>query len=294
MKRSSVISGFFVIAMVSLVAGCASKPPTTAAKLIIGGKSLDSLIPAAERTRIDHTFPPTYQGNILIAEGMGKTIYRRQQLAVRAGNAYRAQPKTRRSKLAGWLVIRHHGALEVLFIAERNKLPHLVATASGTAPDIETVNPPRRLTAQEAALWRARALAFTARIGHCSRSYLPVAFPVKAAGEKRIFVYLLPLAPANTMMLGGYYRIRIGTDGTRILDTHGYTQSCLAMKRNPKAVGIAVTENESPTPTAPQVYANLRYGFPIYVSTTQNHQQWKIEQGRISPLKTPPRRSEPR
>jgi hypothetical protein len=289
MKRSSVISGFFVIAMAGLVAGCASKPPAAATALVIGGQTLDSLIPAAERTRIERTFPAAYRGNILIAEGMGKTIYRRQQLAVRAGNAYRAQPKTRHSKLAGWLVIRNNGALEVLFIAKRNKRPHLVATASGTAPEIETVDPPRRLTTQEAALWRARALAFTARIGRCSHSYLPVAFPVKAAGEKRIFVYLLPLAPANTMMLGGYYRIRISADGTRILDTHSYTRSCLKMKRNPKAMGIAVTENESPTPTAPQVYANLRYGLPVYVSTTQNHRQWKIEQGRISPLETPSR-----
>lgn len=291
MKRFPTIGGFFLVATACLVAGCASKPPpATQAKLLIGGQSLNALIPAAERKRIDRTFPAGERGNILIAQAMGAVIQQRQQLAVRASNAYMSQPKSQRSSVSGWLVTRPNVVPEVLFVDAHGKTPRIVAVAKGTGNSrlqLDTPHPPRALTPEENALWRARTLAFTAKISACSRNYQPVVLPVDAAGKKRIFVFLLPLAPADTMMLGGYYRIKIDATGTRILDTHGYTRSCLKIHRNAKAVGIAVTENESPTPTAPQVYANLRYGLPVYVTTARNHRQWKIEQGKISLAKPP-------
>ncbi|MGA7965987.1 MAG: hypothetical protein WCB49_08895 [Gammaproteobacteria bacterium] len=290
MKRFSTIGGFLLGATACLIAGCASKPPAaTQAKLLIGGQSLDALIPAAERSRIAGAFQAPYRGNILIAQAMGTIIEQRQQLAVRASNAYMTQPKAQLSRVSGWLITRKNGTPEVLFIDAHSKTLRVVAIAKdvgNSTPHLETLDPPRALTGKETSLWTARALAFTAKITPCSHSYQPVVIPVEAAGKKQIFVFLLPLAPAKTMMLGGYYRVKINADGTRILDTHTYTRSCLKMHRNPKAVGIAVTENESPTPTAPQVYASLRYDLPVYVTTTRNHRQWKIEQGHISLSKT--------
>ncbi|MGH8126976.1 MAG: hypothetical protein ACRETC_01225 [Gammaproteobacteria bacterium] len=289
MKRYSTLGGFLLVAAVCLVAGCASKPSaTTQAKLLIGGQSINALIPARERNRIDRAFQPAYVGNILIAQALGTVIQQRQHLAVRASNVYMSQPKARRSAVSGWLVTRKNGALQVLFINERGKTLRIVAvakSAGNSTPHLDTLNPPRALTSKETALWRARALAFTAKIKPCSDNYQPVVIPVDAAGKRQIFVFLLPLAPANKMMLGGYYLIKIDAAGTRILDTHSYTRSCLEMHRNPKAVGVAVTENKSPTPTATQVYANLRYGLPVYVTTAGNHRQWKIKQGQISSLK---------
>lgn len=292
MNRFKTINVVWLVVALCLAGGCASKPPASREEsLLIGGQTINQLIPAAERDRIDRTVQHSYRGNLLIAQAMGAEIERRQQLAVSASNVYIAQPQARRVHLAGWLVTRKNGKLEALFIAkDTTGRPQVVAIAQPTdqaKPRLDTLQSPRALTDAEAALWQARGLAFTARITPCTKSYQPVIIPVEAAGKKQIFVYLLPLAPAGTMMLGGYYRIRISADGSQILDTHGYTRSCLKMQRNPKAVGIAVTESESPTPTAPQVYANLRYDLPIYVTTSKNNMHWKIEQGRIKPLKKP-------
>lgn len=293
MKRLKTINVVWLVVALCLAGGCASKPPASREEsLLIGGQTINQLIPAADRKRIDNSFQPGYRGNLLIAQAMGAEIAHRQRLAVSASDVYIAQPQARRAHLAGWLVTRKNGKLEVLFIAKgTKKTPRVVATAQATTdqakPRLDTLQSPRALTDAETALWQARALAFTARITPCTKNYQPVIIPVEAGGKKQIFVYLLPLAPAGTMMLGGYYRIRINADGSQILDTHGYTRSCLKMQRNPKAVGIAVTENESPTPTAPQVYANLRYGLPVYVTTSKNNMQWEIKQGHITALKKP-------
>jgi|GEM_PF-2051483 len=294
MKRLTIIHALRLVATLTLclAAGCASKPQANKeGSLLIGGQTLKELIPTAERERIDRTFQAGYRGNLLIAQAMGTEIARRQRLAVSASDVYMAQPEAQRAHLAGWLVTRKSGKLEVLFIAkDATGAPHVVAiarSADQAKPRLDTLQSPRALTDSETALWQARGLAFTAKITPCTKSYHPVIIPVEAAGKKQIFVYLLPLAPAGTMMLGGYYRIKTNASGLQILDTHGYTRSCLKMQRNPKAVGIAVTENESPTPTAPQVYANLRYGLPVYVTTSKNNMQWKIEQGHIKPLKKP-------
>lgn len=294
MKRPTTLYACALAGAVCLIAGCASNPPAgnKGARLLIGGQTIDALVPAAERTRISGTFAAGYRGGVLIAEAMGAQIARRQNLAVAASNVYTSWPQKRRMQLAGWLVTRKHGRYRVLFIARgRDKAARVVAVArdtGGNKPHLEEIGTPRKLSAAETALWNARNLAFSARITPCARNYHPVVIPVDAAGKKQIYVYLLPLAPADTMMLGGYYRITTNAAGTRIEDTHRFTRSCLEMKRNPKAVGIAVTENLSPTPTATQVYANLRYGLPVYVSTSKNGLEWEIKQGRISPLKKPP------
>lgn len=293
MKRLSIIKGSGLVAILCLVAACASKPAANApaSRLLIGGQSIDALIPAAERNRIDTAIQPGYRGSILIAQAMGTEIAWRQRLAVDASDVYMAQAEDRRAKLAGWLVVRTKGTPEVLFISEHGHKPSIVAVARSTGrkskPRLQTLASPRALDGSEMAMWKARKLAFTAKITPCSSRYHPVVIPVVAAGKKQLYVYLLPLAPAGTMMLGGYYRIKINAAGTKILDTHGYTRACLKMHGNPKAVGIAVTENESPTPTAPQVYANLRYGLPVYVTTSKNNRQWAIRKGKIAPLKKP-------
>lgn len=294
MKRPTTFWTCMLAAALCLTAGCASRQPSgnNSTKLVIGGQTMDALVPAAERARINRTFPPGYRGSVLIAEAMGGQIAHRQHLAVAASDAYMNWPQKPDAHLVGWLVTRKGGHYRVLFIAGgQDQPPRVVAIArdAGHAtPRLERLGSPRALTAGETALWNARRLAFTAKITPCSQSYHPVVIPVDAAGRKQLYVYLLPLAPADTMMLGGYYLIKTDVGGTRIQDTHGFTRSCLEMKRNPRAVGIAVTEHESPVPTAPQVYANLRYGLPVYVSTSKNDRQWEIKKGRISPLKGQP------
>ena len=274
-----------------LASGCASQPTSAGKQLLIDGQALSSLLPAQQRRQIKNTIPERYQGDALIAQAMGQLLDDHQQIAVDATNAYLAQTGEKRPHLAGWLVVRRHGAEEVLFITRHDSTPYVAAIASNVRKNnarIKVLGKPRMLDAEEMALWKARTLAFQAKMQSCSKQYHPVVLPVTAAGVNEIYVYLLPLAPADKIVLGGYYRVRINAQGTRILNTHAYTHACLEIGRRPQAIGAGVTEMESPTPTAPQVYASLRYNLPVYVTTTGNHLRWKIDQGHISLLSRPP------
>lgn len=288
MKALPASLATLTLAAVVLSAGCASRAPQTKNALLIDGQTLNSLLPAGERQAIDKRIPASYRGSVLIAQAIGRILATHQKVAVEASDAYLAQADKNGPKLAGWLVTRHAAGLEVLFIATDNGQPRIVATARDVkahSANVTQLESPRPLDAEQAAMWRARGLAFQADMQACSRHYHPVVFPVSAAGSKQIYVYLLPLAPAGEIMLGGYYRIKINAEATRIVDSHGFTRRCLQVRRNPKAIGAGVTEDESLTPTPPQVYANLRYGLPIYVKTTKNHLKWKIADGRISLIK---------
>lgn len=273
-----------------LAAGCASQTATSGKQLLIDGQTLASLLPASQRHQIKNSIPERYRGDVLIAQAMGHLLDAHQKKAVEATNAYLAKVGRHRPHLNGWLVVRENGVEKVLFITKHNTTPYVAAIASKVhkgGARIKVLHTPRKLDSEESALWQARELAFQAKMKPCSKQYHPVVLPVTAAGVNEIYVYLLPLASTDKIVLGGYYRVRINARGTRILDTHAYTHACLEVERRPQAIGAGVTELESPTPTAPQVYANLRYKLPIYVSTNQNRLRWKIEQGRISLLKKP-------
>jgi len=275
---------------VLLASGCASQPVSSGRQLLIDGQTLSSLLPAQQRRQIKNTIPERYQGAALIAQVMGQLLDDHQQIAVDATRAYLAKTGKQRPHLAGWLVVRRQSKEEVLFITKHNTTPYVAAIASNVRKDgarIKILKTARMLDPEETALWKARALAFQAKMQSCSKRYHPVVLPVTAAGVDEIFVYLLPLASTDKIVLGGYYRVRINAQGTRILNTHAYTHTCLEVERRPKAIGAGVTEVESPAPTAPQVYASLRYNLPVYVTTTGNHLRWKVEQGRIILLSKP-------
>lgn len=288
MKAVSTVSiaAVLVIALAA-TSGCATQSASPGKQLLIDGQTLASLLPKSQRRQIRDSIPERYLSDALVAQAMGQLLDKHQQLAVEASNAYLAKLGKRSPKLDGWLVVRENGVQKVLFITLRGGTPYIVATASDVRKNgarIRALKTPRMLDTTETALWKARTLAFEAKMKPCSKQYHPVVVPVTAAGVNEIFVYLLPLAPAGRIVLGGYYRIRINAQGTRILGTHAFTHACLEMERRPGAVGAGVTEVQSPTPTAPQVYANLRYQLPVFVTTTGNQLRWKIAQGRISLL----------
>jgi hypothetical protein len=291
MKAASTVSIAVVLGIaLAVTPGCATQSTPSGKQLLIDGRTLASLLPDSQRQQIRNTIPGDYQGDALIAQAMGQLLDEHQRIAVAASNAYLARLGDRRPQLAGWLVVRERGAQEVLFITRINGTPYVAAIARDVKKDaasITILDTPRALDSGETALWRARSLAFRAKMKACSKQYSPVVIPVTAAGMNEIYVYLLPLAPAGKIVLGGYYRVRINAQGTRILDTHAFTHACLEMERRPGAVGAGVTEMQSPTPTAPQVYANLRYNLPVFVTTTANRLRWKIAQGRISLLSKP-------
>lgn len=270
-----------------LLAGCAatpSAPPsgTTRSSLRIDGQAPASLLAPGESARIDKQIPSQYRGPVLVAEALGAVIYRHERLAAGA-----ARTITAASEPAGWLGERVRGRLNVLFLIHAKGGLAVAAEASaGTNPDepsLRRLHPPRALTPQELILWRARQLAFSAHITPCAGQYNPAVVPIHAAGTDQIYVYLLPASTKpGRIFLGGYYRITVSADGNRLLATHAFTHSCLALQRRRATVAASVTEVKSNTPTAPQIYASLRYGLPVYVATAGNGLVWKVAKGIVT------------
>ena len=191
----------------SLSSGCASQSASSGRQLLIDGQTLSSLLPAQQRRQIKNTIPERYQGDALIAQAMGQLLDDHQQIAVDATNAYLAKTGKQRPHLAGWLVVRKPGAEKGLFTTRHNGTPYVAAIASNIRKNtarIKMLETPRMLDAGETALWKARTLAFQAKMKSCSKQYHPIVLPVTAAGAREIYVYLLPLAPAGKIVLGGY------------------------------------------------------------------------------------------
>ncbi len=93
---------------------------------------------------------------------------------------------------------------------------------------------------------------------------------------------------AKSYPLGGFHEIRypFGSDGEK--QVFSQTKSCIevdASEHEPAA--FVVSHLTSETPTQFHVFMILSYGKPIYVSTTQNGTNWRVENGQISVLPTP-------
>jgi len=272
-----------------VLAGCAGPTPTqtSGGSLRIDGRTPAAIVSPAEAQRIRKAIPARYQGKVLAAEALGRVIYEHATLAEDA--AQRLSPDwsdTFPQPPVGWLVERTASGLHVLFLIKADDRLRIAALASrgGAGNKLHVVRPgtPRALTPQQLVLWQARQLAFSRKFRPCSTRYDPAVIPVHAGGADQIGVYLLPeSSDPKRLFLGGYRVVTINADGDEILHTHAFTHSCASLERTPGAVAAAVTETRSDSPTAPQVYASLRYGLPVRVTTKGNALVWTVESGRI-------------
>jgi hypothetical protein len=278
----------------ALVAGCATAPrkPTLAAKVTrshvrVDGVALAKLLPAGELTRISREVPAAARGEAASNEAVGGALYAHYRLAVAAG---RQLAPHGRSILAwppaGWLIERTAQGLRIAFVVRMAKGFGIGATAlaapEGQTPQLQKIVPPRVLSDNEAKLWGARQLAFSAQFSPCSARYLPVMIPVAAGTHRNIDVYLLPSGPGRgQIFLGGYYRVVVNDSGGKILATHRFGKSCHTINGKAAAQGVQTTLNGSESPTIPEVFASLRYGRPVYVTTAANGALWKVSNGKI-------------
>lgn len=283
-------------AVLALLGGCATQPKapsqTGRLRLSVDGQSIAAILSSAETTHISAHIPAKFQGQVLSAEALGTVVYRHAALvAAAAGRIGREQQWAGNTRPAGWLTERGDKRLRMLFLVHgRANTVRIAAIAMAqdatmTEVRIKKLTPPRPLSKSESALWRARQLAYSAKITPCTKRYNPVVIPVRAKNASELYVYLLPESQdPQRVFLGGYYRVAINDLGNRIVATHAFTRACLALRRGPGDVAASVTERKSNTPTAPQVYASLRYGLPIYVATVTNGLRWKVVKGRIELL----------
>ncbi|MGH8160634.1 MAG: hypothetical protein ACRESR_00505 [Gammaproteobacteria bacterium] len=272
----------------ALLGACASGPPAPQprAPLVIAGRTPQTILGKKELTRIASSVPASRQKNVTRAEAFGQIIYRHDRLAREAGRLVAPNGETPFSfPPAGWLTERTPSGLGLVFIVHENRKLDVAAevTDTGAGPDLHRVTPPRALTVPESILWKARQIAYSSKFKPCAKRYNPVVVPVREHGERFIDVFLLPAsADPHTIYLGGYQRVVVSPDGNAILEAHSFTHGCITLHSSGKTTGAKVTEIVSETPTAPQVYASLRYGLPIYVQTLGNGLSWLVKDGKVS------------
>lgn len=292
MTRSLVSAAGASLALVFLLAGCTSTtPPAGHARLTIAGQTPREILGAQEVARIGRAIPTTFQHDVKRAEAFGRTIYAYDRLARRAGRLIAPGGRSPFSyPAAGWIIERSDKGLRVSFIVKEGTRIGIAARVTRTPDGLESrrLSPPRALSPFQLALWKARRVAYAREFETCSRRYNPVIVPTGVVNTPFIYVFLLPAsASPSTIYLGGYHRVIVSPDGNVALERHAFTHGCITLHQKQKDAVARVTEVVSDSPTAPQVYASLRYDLPIRVKTLGNGLSWRIEDGRITLVSKP-------
>jgi hypothetical protein len=221
-------------------------------------------------------------------ERLGLEIFARDAAAWRAtdslSDASGNPPPSRGA--TGWIVVPAGNQWLVRFITDEELAAYdvHVDVTSPDAPVAKVNEPPAPLSADEAAMWRARKTAAGSDFRRCSDRYNSVVLPGEWEGSPAWVVYMLAAStdPAD-IMLGGHHRIHISGDGGSILQSRALTLSCLRGQRSSSTAMLGVSHSMDPEPIESHVFLNLSYRTPLAVMTESG--AWKVENGRISKLK---------
>lgn len=291
MKRAFSFASTACIATVglALLGGCAGTPtPSRTVPLLIDGQTPRAILGEREMDRIGKQIPDSYRQNVEQAEAFGRTIHAYQKLARDAGKLVAPDGRSPFSyPAAGWVTEHTPKGLRLSFIVKEKDKIGIAAqvTRSRKGLNRHHLSPPGALSSDQLALWEARNTAYEGHFKPCSRHYTPTVMSVSVAGTPFIYVFLLPVSTdRNTLYLGGYHRVTVSPDGRTDLENHAFTHGCITLHRRNKDAVARVTETVSNSPTAPQVYASLRYHLPIRVKTQGNGLDWRVKNGRITLL----------
>jgi hypothetical protein len=184
-------------------------------------------------------------------------------------------------RVRGWVTEEKDGEIVVTFIDQAPAaLYRIVVSKDGNAGPVTTLDPPVQLTAYEASAAQARAAAAAAGFQPCTQNYNSVVLPAGDSSGKDWVVYWLPAATTmDVVPLGGAYRMNVSD--AKVVEQRTFTNSCLAVQVDPKALAFAATHVMDPVPTETHVFWSLWAGKPLYISTPPNVTIWAIEAGKI-------------
>lgn len=226
------------------------------------------------------------------AERLGKAMFLQDLAAERATDVLAARHRGFRKdkRIRGWITEEHDGRYRVSYIdATPAVLYRIDMAADGTpAGDAEVLSEPAPLSPYEADAAAARALALTAQVAPCARTYNTVVLP---EGDRRWSVYVLPATTLRYVVpLGGSHRVDIA-DG-QITSDRGFTYTCIQLGRarstpHGEVAAMMVTHLLDPIPTEVHVYWSLWARTPMFVATSSSA-VWEIKEGRIRALDETP------
>ncbi|MBK7949327.1 MAG: hypothetical protein IPK00_11430 [Deltaproteobacteria bacterium] len=259
----------------ALAVGCATKPENEAA-----GTPVPYQLIAHDVDR----------STLSTVERRGFDLYVRDIAASRATNAALATLAGRgraRNDVAGWIVVPYEQGFLVRFITqgEQSVIDVSVDPFSALAPYVVENEPGKSLSARETAMWRARQLAIQEPIARCSDHYNTVVLPESDRDDADWLVYLIAVAMDSThFAVGGHHRIRVDSEGRRILERFALSKSCISPEYDPGSAGFVMTHLVSSEPVETQVYVSLLHGITLYVGVVEPRRSWKVEEGRVQPL----------
>jgi hypothetical protein len=177
--------------------------------------------------------------------------------------------------------------------AEARYVVHVTASTT----DVETIDPPRPLEPEAAAMFRARDVvnrsvkkfAQQAGIEMCASPYNAVVLPASLRGETGWLVYLLAATTdPNRKVLTGHLRVRVSADGTTVLAVTALSKSCLLADAQPglEPEGLILTHLLDPNPIETHVFTSLLYKLPLFV--VAGGKKWMVVGDRITLLDPAP------
>lgn len=166
------------------------------------------------------------------------------------------------------------GAAQVRYRASADAAGRVAASPQRLAP-AEALAPERVPAFQ--VLRRAAAYPFP----RCGEDAAVVVLPDPAAGEGALRAYVLASNARNAFAAGGNFRMDVAPDGG-ITATRAFTNTCIQLQSDPRAVAQFLTHLLDPQPTEIHVLVNLMSTQPLYLSTAENGRIWKIEGGSIA------------
>jgi len=151
------------------------------------------------------------------------------------------------------------------------------------AGELTAVEPPRPLTPEYAAMFRARQTAARAAHRRCTADVNPVVLPApRALGVDGWLVYLLAAVKSSEVVLAGHDRVLVSRDGGRILSYGELSSTCLRAPAPGSGATLGVSHSIGSQPIETHVYTSLRYRVPLQVTTGKG--RWIIRGRKIAPL----------
>src|SRR5688572_13568878 len=197
--------------------------------------------------------PPGLRADVERAEARGAELYRHDQAAWHTTDALKDSVGPPPGPMRGWLTQAQDDRIAVRYFAKVG--PDVVAfaeadldLATNTAVRARRLEPVSPASAAELVQLRARDLAVKQEGLRCSGAINTVVLP----GDDAIDVYVLSAWEGGSFVFGGHQRVRVSTDGERILHTYEHTRACVPGGGTPNGfepMPVAmVTHLTSPTP----------------------------------------------
>ncbi len=214
------------------------------------------------------------------ASEIGAELYAHDQAAWHGTDAMLEDIRDPRGEgLSGWITERTPDGVQVLFLKPEGESVSAIYRAlyrDGAIVERGRVSQP--LTDTQARINRARLIAVNAPLPQqCTQSYNSVTLlrPEPGADGVDVDVYLMPAMTDTEIPFGGHFRYAVDTSAGVVRETQRFTNGCINLPYDRRAVGIMVSQVIGDTPTEIHVFESLTARLRVDVVARSGH--WSVD-----------------